>query len=151
MSRLRAEPLGAASLADGMVRGEDSGPSPLPPGDFPLYLPHFEQDVTCGIKRPAGWAGPWEIYVAVRIRLKRIGRRHRPAYRLTAMDSRSARDSKVIEELGSYNPMFPQAEKQIKIDRERVEYWLSVGAQPTDTVRRLLEREGILPGSAASK
>ena len=67
------------------------------------------------------------------------------------MDSRSPRDSKVIEELGSYNPMFPKVEEQVKINRERVEYWLSVGALPSDTVRRLLEKEGILPDSRASK
>ncbi len=81
--------------------------------------------------------------MAVRIRLKRVGRRHRPAYRLAAMDGRSARDSKVIEELGHYDPL-TQAEGQgLTVKRDRVEYWLSVGAQPTDTVRQLLAKQGI--------
>lgn len=82
--------------------------------------------------------------MAVRIRLKRMGRRHRPAYRLAAFDRRQARDSKVIEELGSYNPVNPKEEEQVTLKRDRIEYWLSVGAQPSDTVRRLLEKQGIL-------
>ena len=82
--------------------------------------------------------------MAVRIRLKRIGRRHHPSYRFAAMDSRQARDSKVIEELGSYHPMEPKDENQVVLKRERIEYWLGVGAKPTDTVRRLLEKSGIL-------
>ncbi|RME36437.1 MAG: 30S ribosomal protein S16 [Planctomycetota bacterium] len=82
--------------------------------------------------------------MAVRIRLKRMGRRHRPAYRLAAFDGRRSRDSKVIEELGSYNPVHPNEEEQVQLNRERIAYWLSVGAQPSDTVRRLLEKHGIL-------
>lgn len=61
------------------------------------------------------------------------------------MDSRQARDSKVIEELGSYHPMDPNDENQVVLKRDRIEYWLGVGAKPTDTVRRLLEKSGILP------
>jgi len=83
--------------------------------------------------------------VSVRIRLKRVGRRHRPAFRLTAIDQRRPRDSKVIEELGSFNPVFPKEEQQLQLNRERIEYWLGVGAKPTDTVRRMLEKQGILP------
>ena len=82
--------------------------------------------------------------MAVRIRLKRIGRRHRPAYRLAAVDGRRARDSKVIEELGSYDPINPNEERQAVLRRERIEYWLRVGAQPSDTVRRLLQKHGII-------
>ena len=86
--------------------------------------------------------------MAVRIRLKRIGRRHRPSYRLAAMDSRQARDSRVIEELGSYDPITPDEGRQVVLKRERIEYWLSVGAQPSDTVRRILQKQGI--GAASS-
>jgi len=86
--------------------------------------------------------------VAVRIRLKRVGRRHRPSYRLAAMDARQARDSRVIEELGSYDPLTPEESRQVVLKRERIEYWLSVGAQPSDTVRRILHKQGI--GTASS-
>jgi small subunit ribosomal protein S16 len=86
--------------------------------------------------------------MAVRIRLKRMGRRHRAAYRVAAMDGRRSRDSKVIELLGTYDPIDPQTERQVKLDRERIEYWLGVGAQPTDTVRALLKKQGIAVGAA---
>ena len=81
--------------------------------------------------------------MAVRIRLKRIGRTHRPSYRLAAIDSRRARDSRVLEELGSYDPVEPDKERQVVLKRERIEYWLSVGAKPSDTVRRILQKQGI--------
>ena len=85
----------------------------------------------------------------VRIRLKRIGRPHRPYYRIAAMDQRSARDSKTIEELGVYDPINSDESKQIEINAERVKYWLSVGAQPTETVAGIIKRAGIeaKPGS----
>ena len=86
--------------------------------------------------------------MSVRIKLKKVGRRHRPAYRLTAVDRRRSRDSKVIEELGSYNPVHPREDHQVALNRERIEYWLSVGALPTDTVRRLLQKAGIIGESA---
>ena len=82
--------------------------------------------------------------MAVRIRLKRVGRRHRPAYRVTAVDGRRARDSEVIEELGSYDPICADPDRQVTLNRDRIEYWLSVGAQPSDTVRRLLVKQGIV-------
>jgi small subunit ribosomal protein S16 len=82
--------------------------------------------------------------VAVRLRLKRFGRRHRPSYRVAAMDSRSPRDGRVIEELGFYDPMAADSARQVSLKRERIQYWLSVGAQPSDTVRDLLKREGIV-------
>ncbi len=85
----------------------------------------------------------WETLVAVRIRLKKTGRRHRPSYRVTAVDSRRARDSKVIEELGLYDPCNKDKDKQVSLKRERIEYWLSVGAQPSDTVRGLLKKHGV--------
>lgn len=81
--------------------------------------------------------------MAVKLRLKRFGRRHRSCYRLNAMDGRSPRDGRVIEELGWYDPEVTEAEKQTSLNRERIEYWLSVGAQPSETVRDLLTRQGI--------
>jgi small subunit ribosomal protein S16 len=68
---------------------------------------------------------------------------------LAAFESRRARDSRVIEELGSYRPIEPDEESQLSLKRDRIEYWLSVGARPTDTVRRLLVRQGIgVPGAS---
>jgi len=83
--------------------------------------------------------------VAVKLRLKRFGRRHRPFYRLNAMDTRSARDSRAIEELGHYDPLEQDDAKGITFKKDRIEYWLSVGAQPSDTVRSLLKKVGIDP------
>jgi small subunit ribosomal protein S16 len=82
-------------------------------------------------------------YVAVKLRLKRFGRRHRSCYRVNAIDSRTPRDGRVIEELGWYDPEAKQPEKQVSLKRERIEYWLSKGAQPSDTVAELLKRQGI--------
>ena len=79
----------------------------------------------------------------VRIRLKRMGRRHRPFYRINAMDQRTQRDGRVIEQLGWYDPIAQDAAKQIKLDEERIRYWISQGAQPTKTVGNLLKRHGI--------
>jgi len=76
------------------------------------------------------------------LRLKRLGRRHRPFYRLNAMDKRSPRDGRVLEELGFYDPIAPE-EKQLNLKADRVTYWLSVGAQPSDTARSLIRRAGI--------
>ena len=81
--------------------------------------------------------------MAVRLRLKRMGRRHRSFFRLNAMDSRAPRNGKVIEELGWYDPNAKTLEKQVSLNRERIEYWLSVGAQPSDTVSDLLKRNGV--------
>ncbi|HUV32078.1 MAG TPA: 30S ribosomal protein S16 [Devosiaceae bacterium] len=81
--------------------------------------------------------------MAVRLRLKRFGRRHRSFYRVNAVDSRNPRDGRVIEELGWYDPEAKDSDRQLSLNRERVEYWLRVGAQPSDTVRQLLKRQGI--------
>jgi len=72
-----------------------------------------------------------------------MGRRHRPFYRLAAMDSRAKRDGRVIEELGFYDPTTRDESRALKLNKERAEYWLSVGAQPSDTVRALLKRGGV--------
>jgi len=84
----------------------------------------------------------------VRIRLKRFGRPHRPFYRIAAMDQRSARDSKTIEELGVFNPLELDKSKQLTVNAERASYWLSVGAQPTETVAALLKRAGVTAATA---
>ncbi len=72
-----------------------------------------------------------------------MGRRHRSFFRLNAMDSRAPRNGKVIEELGWYDPNATTLETQASLNRERIEYWLSVGAQPSETVGDLLKRSGI--------
>lgn len=81
--------------------------------------------------------------MAVKLRLKRFGRRHRSFYRVNAIDSRAPRDGRVIEQLGWYDPQAADTDKQLSLDRERIEYWLSKGAQPSDTVAGLLKRSGI--------
>jgi len=81
--------------------------------------------------------------LAVKIRMKRFGRTHRPFYRINAVDSRAPRDGRVIEELGSYDP-HASDDKKVKLNVERVQYWLSVGAQPSDTVRSFLKKAGLL-------
>ncbi len=74
----------------------------------------------------------------VKIRLRRMGAKKAPYYRIVVADSRSPRDGRFIEELGTYDPM-AEGEK-IKVDMERAKYWISNGAQPTDTVRGLLKK-----------
>jgi len=81
----------------------------------------------------------------VRIRLKRFGRRHAPFYRLCVMDQRSPRDGQAIEEVGHYNPMEKDDAKAITLKADRIEHWLSVGAQPSETVKGLLRKAEILP------
>lgn len=78
----------------------------------------------------------------VKIRLKRMGMKKQPFYRLVVIDSRSARDGRAIEEIGYYNPVSEPV--MLKINEERAKYWLSVGAQPTDTTRGLLKKGGVL-------
>jgi small subunit ribosomal protein S16 len=81
--------------------------------------------------------------MAVKLRLKRMGRNHLAYYRLNAIDGRSPRDGRVVEELGTYDPQNKTAEQQVKLNAERIKYWLSVGATPSDTVRGLLKKAGI--------
>jgi len=78
----------------------------------------------------------------VRIRLRRIGRKKAPVYRIVVADSQSPRDGKFIEIIGQYAPR--QGEGSLNIKAERANYWLDVGAQPSDTVRSLLRRAGLL-------
>lgn len=72
-----------------------------------------------------------------------------PSYRLAAVDQRATRDGRVIEELGLYDPANKKAELRVSLKKDRIEYWLSQGAQPTDTVQSLLRQQGI--GAQASK
>ena len=78
----------------------------------------------------------------VRIRLRRVGRKKSPAYRIVVADSQSPRDGKFIEIIGQYAPRAAQG--GLAINEERANYWLGVGAQPSDTVRSLLRRAGVL-------
>ncbi|MCT4376680.1 30S ribosomal protein S16 [Leuconostoc suionicum] len=80
--------------------------------------------------------------MAVKIRLKRMGAKKRPFYRVVIADSRSPRDGRFIETVGTYNPISQPAE--IKLDEEKILSWLGNGAQPSDTVRNLLSNAGIL-------
>ena len=80
--------------------------------------------------------------MAVRIRLRRIGAKKRPIYRIVVADSRSPRDGRFIETLGTYNPLTNPVEVNLKSDRVRL--WLSRGALPSDTVRNILARQGLL-------
>ena len=80
--------------------------------------------------------------MAVRIRMKRLGRKHRPFFRVCAVDSRTPRDGKVIEELGLYDPMVKETDARALLKSERIDYWLSVGALPSDKVRTLIKKYG---------
>ena len=75
----------------------------------------------------------------VKIRLRRMGAKNAPYYRIIVADSRSPRDGRFIEELGTYDPM-AEGEQKIKVDMERAQYWIANGAQPTETVRGLLKK-----------
>ncbi|MFC4076417.1 30S ribosomal protein S16 [Salinithrix halophila] len=80
--------------------------------------------------------------MAVKIRLKRMGAKKAPFYRVVVADARAPRDGRFIEEIGYYNPLTQPA--QVKIDEEKAMKWLSDGAQPSDTVKNLFRKEGIL-------
>ena len=81
--------------------------------------------------------------MAMKIRLARAGSKKRPFYRIVAADSRMPRDGRFIEKLGTYNPLLPKdSEERVKMDMERVSYWLGQGAQPTDRIARMLEAAG---------
>src|SRR5438270_10107067 len=75
--------------------------------------------------------------------MKSFGRRHRPFYRICAMDARAPRDGRAIEELGHYDPMVRNREARTVLNVNRIRYWLSVGAQPSEKVQALLRRHGV--------
>jgi small subunit ribosomal protein S16 len=85
----------------------------------------------------------------VKIRLRRMGAKKRPFYRLVVADSRSPRDGRFIEQLGYYDPLTDPA--TVKIDEDKVQRWLSQGAQPSEAARSLLQREGVLERYAATR
>lgn len=87
--------------------------------------------------------------MAVKLRLKRMGAKQKPFYRIVAADSRSPRDGRFIETIGTYNPIKKPAE--VKVDEELALKWLNNGAQPTETVRSILSKEGIMAKYAVSK
>ncbi len=79
----------------------------------------------------------------VRIRMKSMGRLHRPFYRICVMDAKSPRDGRVIEELGHYDPLVRDVESREVLNKERAAYWLSCGAQPSEKVAVILKRHGV--------
>lgn len=80
--------------------------------------------------------------MAVRIRMKKMGRKHRSFFRICAMDGRAPRDGRVIEELGYYDPMCKETDARARLKAERIDYWLGVGAQPSDNVKTLIKKYG---------
>lgn len=82
--------------------------------------------------------------MATKIRLRRMGAKKAPFYRVVVADSRSPRDGKSIEEIGYYNPIAKKDDESLKINEERALYWLGTGAQPSETVKALLRKAGVL-------
>ena len=80
--------------------------------------------------------------MAVKIRLRRLGAKKAPFYRVVVADSRYPRDGRFIEEIGTYNPTITPSE--VKVDAEKAKQWIANGAQPTDTVKAILKKEGVL-------
>lgn len=78
----------------------------------------------------------------VRIRMKKMGRTHRPYFRICAVDGRRPRDGRVLEELGCYDPMIRDVDARAQLNDERISYWLGVGAQPSDRVKVLIKKYG---------
>lgn len=72
--------------------------------------------------------------------MKKLGRKHRPYFRIVAIDARQPRDGRVIEELGSYDPMVKNTDERVKLRPDRIKYWLSVGAQPSERIAVLLRK-----------
>ena len=80
--------------------------------------------------------------MAVRIRMKQFGRRHRPFFRVCVTDARNPRDGRVLEEVGYYDPMVPETDARTVLNGERIDYWIGVGAQPSDKVAVLIKKYG---------
>ena len=87
--------------------------------------------------------------MAVKLRLKRMGSKQKPFYRIVAADSRSPRDGKFIELVGTYNPI--KGQEVVTLDEEKALKWLNNGAEPTDTVRSILSSQGVMKKYAESK
>ena len=82
--------------------------------------------------------------MAVKIRLKRLGKKKAPFYRVVVADSRYPRNGRFIEEIGYYDPMVADESKQVVIDADAAKKWIGNGAQPTDTVRAILKKQGVI-------
>lgn len=80
--------------------------------------------------------------MSVRIRMKKMGRTHRPYFRVCVMDQRSPRDGRVIEQIGTYDPMCPETDARVTLNGDRIDYWLGVGAQPSQKVATLIKKYG---------
>ena len=89
--------------------------------------------------------------MAVKLRMTRMGRRHRPFFRINAIESRTPRDGRIIEKLGHYDPIEKDKSKQVVLNTERIKYWLDKGAIPSDTVSQILLQEGIKTKYAEEK
>ena len=89
--------------------------------------------------------------MAVRIRMKKMGRTHRAFFRIVAIDSKQPRDGRVLEELGTYDPSVKETEKRVHFDPIRVKYWLSVGAQPSENVAAFIKRYMVAFEKAAAE
>src|SRR5689334_14570469 len=131
--RMRCRVLCLRSLSTGR-RGPPSGDAPAPPAAAALTTTRFQGDTTL---------------VAVKIRLKRMGKIRTPFYRIVVADSRTKRDGRVIEEIGTYNPKTEPS--TISVKSERAQYWLGVGAQPTEAVAAILKLTGDIGGNASLK
>ena len=91
------------------------------------------------------------MIMSVKLRMTRMGRRHRPYFRINAVESRTPRDGKVLEQLGRYDPIEKDQAKQVVLDIERAKYWLDKGAIPSDTVSQILLRLGIKNKAAKTR
>jgi len=100
------------------------------------------------VARPQGRARTSRRYSLLRIRLRRTGKKKQPSYRLVVADSRAPRDGNFVETIGLYDPLTDPPTIRIKEDRARD--WMSKGAQPSETVAKLMRRQGILPAVAAA-
>ena len=80
--------------------------------------------------------------MSVRIRMKKFGRKHRPFFRVCAVDRHSPRDGRVLEELGTYDPMIAETDARAVLNGERIDYWLGVGAQPSESMKVLIKKYG---------
>src|SRR5438309_10534232 len=78
--------------------------------------------------------------MAVRLRMKMMGRKHRPYFRIVAIDHRQPRDGRFIEELGTYDPLVKNTDERVRLKPERIKHWLSVGAKPSERVATLLKK-----------
>lgn len=89
--------------------------------------------------------------MSVKIRMTRMGRRHRPFFRINAVESKTPRDGRILEKLGHFDPIERNPEKQLVIDLERVKFWMGQGAVPSDTVAEILVKQGVPCPSLADK